>query len=212
MEELKELVKEYDKLLFDFDYSSDDKKNNRKKAKRLWDIIKKKKDVLKVAISIEKRDNKLSDTVTAIHICYYILNDYANKENEDIYLELVNSVYSNPDIACLYGNMNMSFLLTTLLNDNLVLTGEQKIFLVEQAMRRPGTVLTKDNEENVNYLHYFVNQKEDIRYYILKNNNFTKEEKEKLINLFYADEKELAEIKALLKTEKELQMTKKSRN
>lgn len=211
MEELRELVKEYDKLLFDFDYSSDDKKHNRKKAKDLWAIIKNKKDVLEVAISIEKRDNKLSDTVTGIHICNYILNDFANKDNEDIYLKLVNSIYSNPDIACLYGNINMSFLLATLLNDNLILTGEQKNFLVEQAMRRPGTVITKDNEENINYLHYFVNQKEDIRYYILKNNNFTEEEKEKLINLFYADEKELAEIKILLKTEKELQMTKKSR-
>ncbi len=129
--------------------------------------------------------------------------DY-NNVNEDIYNKLINIIYSNIDIARL-GIDKDSFLLLILKNKKLKLDDDKKSFLINEALNCKGTV--KDTEIN-SYLN-IVNDKNlystginnvdidyphgkgeyDIRYYILFNDNFTKDEKKNLIYDFYADDK-----------------------
>lgn len=191
MEIIEEFVKELDELLFSYNNILDD----RNKSKQLWNSIKQNKTILEIAIKVVNKKHSLGDSVVGRTICDYILNDYECIQNKDIYENLINTIYSNTDVSSTYGNRNISFLITTLLNDDLVLAEEQKIFLVEQAKKRPGTKLTEDGH-NINHLHYF--GESDIRDLILKNNNFTYEEKKELIPVFYADQNEALEKQKIL--------------
>ena len=193
-----------EKLLYD-SRNIEDIENRKQKVKDLWIKISNRQDILRQAIEVKR--GIASDTVTAISVCDHILNDYENEKNKDIYTDLINTIYSNTGIACLHGNRNVSFLLTTLLNDNLKLNVEQKKYLVEQAMKRPGTVLTKKNQKYINFLHY--SGEYDIRDYILKNDNFSNSEKADLIPLFYANKRELLKIRKQIFPENEIQKRKK---
>ena len=114
-----------------------------------------------------------------------ILINYANVSKE-IYEKLVNAIYTYPDIARTVidgvSNDNWSFLLMTLINPNLVLTAEQKAFAVREAIDKV-TTKSNDDEKLSPKAHgqgYF-----DIRYFILRNSNWSIEEKEMLIKSFY---------------------------
>ena len=105
-------------------------------------------------------------------ICDLLLMDFQNVD-PDVYQELINTIYSNRRIAriCYDHDRNDSFLLMSLWNFDLELTKEQKEFAVSEAMNRKVNVHGRD---------YF-----DIRYWILRNPNWTKEEKEKLVMSFF---------------------------
>ena len=84
----------------------------------------------------------------------------------------------------------------SLFNPNLKLTEEQKAFAVDEAMNKLGTTRCQGMETD-NYLQRLLqitSTKQahgvgtfDIRYYILKNSNWTLEEKQKLVMDFWYD-------------------------
>lgn len=109
----------------------------------VWNEIKDDKSILKEAIKVERDKFDEGDILKGITIANCILRDY-NSIDKDIYQELVNTIYSNKDIArCVidgYSNGGNSYLLMTLWNFDLKLTEDQKAFAVEEAMNKIGTV------------------------------------------------------------------------
>lgn len=96
--------------------------------------------------------------------------------DKNIYLQLVDLVYQNKNIAetlFLSGNEKYSFLYASLENRFLGLTKEQKEYVVDEA---------KSNRLSHGGREY------DLRYQILKNPNWDEEEKRKLVYDFYEDE------------------------
>lgn len=175
-------------------------------AEIIWDIIRHNDAILAEAIEVEKDKFSEKTLVKGLAICRSILLDYRHV-NSDIYEQLVNLVYSNTDIARIVvgGNSNEgdSFLLMTLWNHKLRLTKEQKNFAVSEAMNKIGTVLYEENKNaelnkakkhqsnTINDLDstqaHGVYPK-DIRYEILRNPNWTIEEKRELIYAFWSND------------------------
>ena len=151
------------------------------------------------------------------------------------YNELIESIYSNVDIARTVidgaANGGYSFLLMSLWNPNVKLTEEQKNIAVSEAMNKIGTVRWNQNRNEfsdqldemgitddetvmmsfdglttpigrkagskyMNYMFACLSDEQahgvgeyDIRYYILKNPNWSVEEKQKLIfDFWFRDE------------------------
>lgn len=167
--------------------------------KEVWSRIRNNKEVLREAIQVTKDKFGERDIVKGLSIAELILLDYDNIDL-DIYNDLINTIYSNTDIARIVlngaSNGGDSFLLMSLLNPNLKLTKEQKAFAVNEAMNKLGT--TRYSEVKIdNYfqrLFYTISTKQahgvgafDIRYYILKNSNWSLEEKQKLVMDFWYD-------------------------
>ena len=100
---------------------------------------------------------------------------YFEDVDQEVYQQLVNTVYSNSDIARINRDGYFSLLVTTLCNHQLGLTEEQKAFAVKEADSR---VIG-----NAHGSHFY-----DIRYQILKNPNWTLEEKQQLVMEFWDDE------------------------
>jgi len=220
-------IKEIDKELYYQKY----RKKDFNKLNELWDKVKSNKEILEEAIKITK--NKFGeDTLKSLSICECMLITY-DKVDEEVYQKLVNTIYSNEQIArkVLDGASNggYSFLLYTLFNQNLKLTEEQKAFAVHEAMNKQGTTRYKKlreeykkklKEQGINdeqtvivdldgmktpvgakafntYMYgmmYGMSEKVahgtgefDIRYHILRNSNWTNEEKKKLIDEFWYD-------------------------
>ena len=163
-----------------------------------------------------------------------MLVDYSSVD-EEAYRNLINSIYTNTDIARIVvkgaANGGYSFLLMSLWNYDLKLTEEQKSFAVNEAMNKIGTVRWKKQREEFskkldkmgasddntvlididgcinpigqktgseyfNYLFASLSEEQahgtgafDIRYHILRNPNWTLEEKQKLVmDFWYNDE------------------------
>lgn len=167
--------------------------------KEVWSRIRNNKEVLREAIQVTKDKFGERDIVKGLSIAELILLDYDNIDL-DIYNNLINTIYSNTDIARIVlngaSNGGDSFLLMSLFNPNLKLTKEQKAFAVNEAMNKLGT--TRYSEVKIdNYfqrLFYIISTKQahgvgafDIRYYILKNSNWSLEEKQKLVMDFWYD-------------------------
>ena len=116
----------------------------------IWNGIKNNKEVLSEAIKIEKDKFGEHDIVKGLAICELILMDYQNVDKE-IYQNLINTIYSNKEIARIvidgYANGGYSYLLMTLWNHNLKLTEEQKAFAVNEAMNKIGTTRDKKRDE-----------------------------------------------------------------
>ena len=207
----------------------------RSKKDEIWKEIREDKELLREAIQVERDKFDEGDILKGIAIANCILRDY-NSIDKDIYQELVNTIYSNKDIArCVidgYSNGGNSYLLMTLWNFDLKLTEDQKAFAVDEAMNKIGTVrnkkkmdeyrekfdmegitddiiVTMDLDGSINPVGaktanmYMADmftslsntqahgsEPFDIRYWILRNPNWTKEEKAKLINDFYADDED----------------------
>ena len=156
-------------------------------------------------------------------------------KSEVAYNNLINSIYTNTDIARIVmdgaANGGYSFLLMSLWNHNLKLTEEQKAFAVNEAMNKIGTARWQQSEEEFSkklddmginddnttfinidgcinpigqksgaqYMNYMFSTLSttqahgtgefDIRYHILRNPNWSLDEKQKLIMDFWYDDK-----------------------
>lgn len=162
-----------------------------------------------------------------------MLIDY-NSVDEVAYNNIINSIYTNTDIARIVtdgaSNGGYSFLLMSLWNHNLKLTEEQKAFAGNEAMNKIGTNRWQQSEEEIskklddmgisddnttfinidgyinpigqksgsqymNYMFLILSQIQvhgigefDIRYLILRNPNWSLDEKQKLIMDFWCDD------------------------
>ena len=130
-------IKEIDKELYYQKYIRKDYD----KLNKLWNEVKSSKELLEEAIQITK--NKFGeDTLKSLSICECMLITY-DKVDKEVYQKLVNTIYSNEQIArkVLDGAANggFSFLLYTLFNQKLKLTEQQKSFAEDEAMNKKGT-------------------------------------------------------------------------
>ena len=113
--------------------------NDRKKAlHQEWEEIKSDEDTLAVAIKVTKRDeNQKATEIFSPIVSSLILLDY-DKVEPLIYQTLINIIYNNPTICRLYNpfsnERNYTFLISSLFNENLFLTDNQKKFLLEEAL------------------------------------------------------------------------------
>ncbi len=184
-------------------------------CEELWNRIKNNAEILKEAIKTTKDKWGIDDIMCGNTICSFILMHY-NEVDQQIYLSLVKKIYENKSIARIVmngaSNGGYSFLLMTLFNDNLVLTNEQKLYAVDEAMYKVGT--TRYIQIKNSLREYLIKQgyskdeiatqmwlwiigyrmsshqahgtgEFDIRYHILKNPNWTLEEKRQLIYEFW---------------------------
>lgn len=170
----------------------------------IWNNIKKDDELLMDAISIEKDKFGERDIVRGITICDYMLLNYQDVKQE-IYQKLIDTIYSNPDVARIVldgpSNGGYSYLLMTLWNNDLVLTEEQKKFAVNEAMNKIVTIKYQKEELFSNKLDEIGSDTQahgvlpfDIRYYILRNSNWTVLEKAKLVYDFFEDSKNYDEV------------------
>lgn len=201
--------------------------------KEIWKEIKNNQDVLRESTKVTKDKFRERDTVEGLAICNAILIDYKDID-EIAYKELINSIYSNTDIARIViegaSNGGYSFLLMSLWNPNLKLTEEQKAFAVNEAMNKIGTTRWQESENDfsreldekgisdddttsididgsinpigsktkaqyMNHMFKSLSQTQahgtgsfDIRYYILRNSNWSIEEKKKLVMDFWCND------------------------
>lgn len=204
----------------------------------IWDKIKNNPEVLREAVQIIRDKFDENDLVKGLAICDSMLTDYESVD-EVAYNTLINSIYTNPDIARIvingYSNGGTSFLLMSLWNHNLKLTEEQKAFAVNEAMNKIGTYRWQQNKDDfskklddmgisddnitiidtdgclnpigeksfaqhMNYVFASLGKAQahgsgafDIRYQILRNPNWSLEEKQKLIMDFWQDDDEYDE-------------------
>ena len=142
----------------------------------LWKEIKGNKELLEWAIKPVKDKTGEHDLVNGMAICDGMLADYESIDPE-IYKKLIQLVYSNEDIAridlgkLIYRGGNLSYLLMALWNFNVELTEEQKNFAVKEVF------------SNGHGRGDF-----DIRYWILRNPNWSLEEKQKLLMEFWTED------------------------
>lgn len=199
----------------------------------IWARIKSNQEVLREAVQVKRDKFDESDIVKGLTICDAMLIDYKSVD-EVAYNNLINSIYTNTDIARIVmdgaSNGGYSFLLMSLWNHNLKLTEEQKAFAVNEAMNKIGTThwhkskedfskklddmgISDDNttfinidgcinpigqkscSQYMNYIFSTLSQTQahgtgefDIRYHILRNPNWSLEEKQKLIMDFWDDD------------------------
>lgn len=108
----------------------------------IWSRIKSNPEVLREAVQVKRDKFDEHDVVNGTTICNSMLTDY-NSVDEVAYNKLINSIYTNTDIARIVingaANGGYSFLLMSLWNYNLKLTEKQKTFAVNEAMNKIGT-------------------------------------------------------------------------
>lgn len=199
----------------------------------MWSKIKSNSKVLREAVKVKRDKFDEHDIVNGLTISDAMLRDYEYVD-EVAYNNLINSIYTNTDIARIVmdgaSNGGFSFLLMSLWNHNLKLTEEQKSFAVNEAMNKIGTTRWQQNEEcfskklddmnmtddnmafinidgyvnpigqksgsqYMNYMFSTLNKTQahgtgefDIRYQILRNPNWSLDEKQKLVMDFWCDD------------------------
>ena len=176
-----------------------------KDASTLWEKIKSNPEILREAVKIKRNKWNNGDEVNGLAICNAMLIDYENVD-ACAYNELIKNIYSNTDIARTVikgaSNGGYSFLLMSLWNNNIKLTKKQKTFAINEAMNKIGTIRYENKLNDYDLLDkYFKNiftflsntqvhgyGDFDIRYWILKNPNWTLNEKQKLIMDFWASD------------------------
>ena len=140
-----------------------------------WNQIKNNREILNTAIEVvnNKYDSGMVFKGPVIVDC--ILADYENVDQR-IYKQLIKNIYSIPEIARTKvfndSTVGISYLVKSLLNDNLELNSKQKKFVYGEAINNNHTF-------NVDYF--------DLRYYLFSNNSWSLEEKKDLIKLFYSE-------------------------
>lgn len=152
-----------------------------------WVMVRSDKEFLRWAMQ-QCKDKWGKDSVNAPHVCEYMLANYTDVD-EVVYQRLINTIYLSKDIAriSLDGD-RYSFLLMSLYNPDMILTDMQKDFAYEEAMNDYDTVrfANKDVYDGVVCDHG--SGAFDIRYWILRNNNWSIEEKRTLVYDFFADQ------------------------
>lgn len=203
--------------------------------KEIWNKIKNNQEILREAVKVIRDKFDEQDIVKGVTIAEQMLIFYDSIDKIS-YNNLINSIYTNQDIARIVidGSYNggYSYLLMSLWNHNLKLTQKQKDFAVNEAMNKIGTIRYQNSIESyskkldemgisdndtitleglnpvgkktaymcINKLFASINREQahgkgdfDIRYYILKNPNWTLEEKQQLIMDFWYDQKDYEE-------------------
>lgn len=160
---------------------------NPKKRNQIWKEIKDNKEVLADAIQVMRNRWNDGDTLKSLAISEAILISVVTKDKApvEIYKKLVEEIYSNKDIARIVlgiGGQGNSFLLISLWKEDFPLTEAQKQFAVSETLEKV----------NNNITHGY--GKYDIRYYILKNQNWTEDEKARLVMDFYPSQEEYEEM------------------
>lgn len=150
----------------------------------IWYEIKNNRKLLDYAITCLciEASNFDQDYIRGKNIGYFILNRYKDVDKES-YLQLIEEVFSNPFIASMrlkgknskkYECFNEeTYLSLALSNTTLKLTDNQKKFAVDMVMRHD---------------KYFEYGDFSAKHYILKNPNWTIEEKKKLVYDFFKDD------------------------
>lgn len=177
---LKEYLKEIYINYFEKVFAS----NETEKINKLWNKIKTNEPILNYATSLDNNNNIKSKI-----IAYKILKDKDMYET-NIYQDLINKIYKSSKLCRTKLNERMidkTFLMLTLENENLILTKKQKEFLIYEAESSPYTEkFYKENIKDERTIHG--NVLFDIRYTLLKNKNFTLQEKKNLFIFFYPDD------------------------
>ena len=161
-----------------------------KKRNQIWKEIKDNKELLADAIQVIRNKWNDGDTLKSLTISEAILMSITTKDHapEEIYEKLIEEVYRSKDIARITFNapwlgwQGNSFLLISLWNKEFPLTKEQKSFTVREALEKVNNNITHG------YGEY------DIRYYILRNSNWSEEEKARLLKDFYPRQEEYEEV------------------
>lgn len=170
------------------------------KINKIWKNIKNNESLLNLAITLDDNYNIKSKI-----IAFKILKDREMYET-NIYQDLINKIYSNSKLCRTKLSdriIDKTFLMLTLENKNLILSKKQKEFLIYEAENSPCTEkFYKENIKDERTIHG--NILFDIRYEILKNKNFTLQEKKKLFMFFYLDD----EIKLVILEELEWEIFK----
>lgn len=183
--------------------------------KAIWERIKADKELLEWAITLTKDKFGENYIVKGLAICKAILVDYGTVDKE-IYEKLVKLVYSNEQIAriILRGqeSSGFSYLLMTLWNPNLKLTPRQKAFAANEALGMSGAIRSENDKKNLSreldikgitdkqttYIDFGEKAHEcgsfDLRYWILRNSNWSIEEKRTLIGYFWTDDEVYSEV------------------
>lgn len=145
---------------------------------KLWNKIKNRTTLLEYATEANNKNFKSNIIV------YEILKDVNLRETE-IYKKIIDYIFKNKELARLKIE-DTSLLSLALENKDLILSKEQKQFLIFEAENCPHTekyYQEKRNDET--YIHGFGFR--DLRYKILKNKSFTIQEKTNLFIFFYPD-------------------------
>lgn len=207
-------------------------------ADEIWSKIVSNPEILREAVKVIRDKFNEHDIVKGLTIADQMLIFY-DSVDKVAYNNLINSIYTNEDIARIVmdgaSNGGFSYLLMSLWNHDLKLTKEQKEFAVNEAMNKIGTTRDKAkkdafskkldkmgiNNDNTTTLEFSgsknpIGQKTgsmymnnlfsslsrtqahgsgdfDIRYHILRNPNWTLEEKQQLIMDFWYDDDEYDE-------------------
>lgn len=186
------MISEIDTELYRIAYVEKDYK----KLKELWLNIRKDEQLLWLASNVIRDKFDGRDVFASNCLVALLLDDY-NHVNRGIYEDVVNKIYDNEDLAQIVlggpANGGYSFLLYTLDNSKLKLNDTQKAFAYNAAMNQPGTERTK----YYNIYNLILNSCHgvypyDIRYHILKNHNWSLEEKQAMVQDFYADDETYA--------------------
>lgn len=191
--DLRGLINEIDTLIYKTEYIDKDYI----KLKDIWNKIKRDEQLLLLATEVVKDKFNERDVFVSNTIVELILR-YPNQVNKGIYEEVVNKIYENEDLSRIVldgaSNGGYSFLLYTLNNNKLNLTNKQKEFAYDEAMNQPFTERTKEYGAfyslDVKTCHGIFPY--DIRYYILGNNNWKDNEKQRLVREFYSNELQYA--------------------
>lgn len=160
---------------------------NEDEYRKIWNKIKNENEILEEGTRVTKQANR-NDLVCPAIVEAILLN--YDSVDQEIYQRLIHTIYQNQNIAKnnLFGDKanlsaNPTFLQLTLMNPNLELTKQQKRFAESEAMLQYGTNLALENQMGNHGLLPF-----DIRYQILRNQNWSIEEKADLVYQFYNDE------------------------
>lgn len=135
----------------------------------LWDKIKQNQELLKWSIQVDGKKTDV-DTINGITIGKHILLNH-KEINPSIYEELIKLVFRNKEIARISVEGQFSYLYISLSNSDRKLTTEEKNFAEKEAI-------------NYELVHGFEGAY-NIRYYILKNPNWSILEKRNLLYKFW---------------------------
>lgn len=193
--DLNDMISEIDGELYRIAYVNKDYK----KLRELWLNIRKDEQLLWLASQVIKDKFDEKDIFASNCLVALTLDDY-NHVNRGIYGDVVNKIYDSEDLARIVldesTNGGYSFLLYTLDNNKLKLSDKQKAFAYNEAMNQPGTRRTEDYKSvydlRLNTCHG--RYPYDIRYHILKNHNWSLEEKQIMVQDFYVDEQAYANL------------------
>lgn len=159
----------------------------------LWPWYRSDKSMLRWAIQPIK-DKFGKDSVQGPLICDYMLT-YYNDVDKDLYLELFALIFEHIDIArySVDGDRR-SFLMMILYNFDLRLLDEEKELITNEALHCYGTKTMENQDTYGNVVVAHGQGIYDIKYWILRNPNWSIDEKQHLVYELWANDEEYEEV------------------